>query len=659
MASPVNAGGINQRPGRYVYRQLGSREIRVLTPVPSSGALKWRCRHQDVESEESFCAISYVWGEDTRSIQTSIYIDDHPVDVGPNALSCLETYAALDTALPVWIDALCIDQQNSDEKLQQIPLMGEVYSLAERVLVHLGESYRIFKKESEPDLDITAVMSALEKLKISHDRSHVHFNRAIPIALTRNQYALCDLMTKPWWARVWTMQEYVLAREVAFVYGNAIIEGSVLLRFFELYKLLNLAELESLMDPDRFMFQVAGSGSKEVFQPSDARISLAELQLMRSQLLARTANDDARLRADLVVLTSSFRRQATVPSDHILGLMGMLQSIVLASVQTRLRSTKQDIFTSVARAVLTNPARHESFALLHYTDTVLKLEQMPSWTPNFSSRLCAVPLSPWTATGDFLYNAGGGLPELEVLHRDIIKLHAKVLGVVEKTTNVDTSAWEHVVPPGMHYSCAAQLEFQTSAREVAASAFALNRDGQANTSNAVATYCATLVAGSRRQGTSYVRWSPSMEVYRDCVKRMMKLSDPRHDWLHETRNPGSKVDLGFIYGKSKDSTVVFETGGEAEEFHQRFYEVCQGRLLFSTASGMIGLGPLRTQKGDLVVVVQGARTPLILRPVGTHGEEQLRYQLIGESYLHGSMDGEAFDNSHVAYVPESRSILLE
>ena len=65
--------------------------------------------------------------------------------------------------------------------------------------------------------------------------------------------------------------------------------------------------------------------------------------------------------------------------------------------------------------------------------------------------------------------------------------------------------------------------------------------------------------------------------------------------------------------------------------------MCDFRRLFTTSKGYIGLGPSTLREGDLVCVLFGGIVPFTLR------QEDGVYRLIGESYVHGLMHGEAIE----------------
>jgi hypothetical protein len=109
--------------------------------------------------------------------------------------------------------------------------------------------------------------------------------------------------------------------------------------------------------------------------------------------------------------------------------------------------------------------------------------------------------------------------------------------------------------------------------------------------------------------------------------------------LEELRAAGK--DFTALRSKWLDEYIDLEQrtrgySGNAE-FSHRIINACIGRKPFRTQQGYIGLGPHIARHGDIVCVLLGAHVPFILRPVGD------QYQLLGECYVHGIMDGEALE----------------
>ncbi|KAF2809786.1 uncharacterized protein BDZ99DRAFT_342198, partial [Mytilinidion resinicola] len=96
------------------------------------------------DSAPKYEALSYVWGppEPTKSIT----LNGQEVSVGVSLFAALHglrllnqsTNGKSNTERVLWIDAVCVDQKNNEEKSHQVKMMGSVYKKAETVLVLLG-----------------------------------------------------------------------------------------------------------------------------------------------------------------------------------------------------------------------------------------------------------------------------------------------------------------------------------------------------------------------------------------------------------------------------------------------------------------------------------------------------------------------------------------
>jgi hypothetical protein len=152
-------------------------------------------------------ALSYAWGEPThtREIYVQHACDTEGSSVDPSFLEVTNNlYAALsrlrDPDLPrlLWADAVCIDQQNLQERSDQDRLMASIYSSAIRVIVWLGE---------EAD-DSALAFASMEEVAILLLRSRDH-ERLGPIGLhgyssdSRLLKSFTALLERPWFDRVW------------------------------------------------------------------------------------------------------------------------------------------------------------------------------------------------------------------------------------------------------------------------------------------------------------------------------------------------------------------------------------------------------------------------------------------------------------------------
>jgi hypothetical protein len=138
-------------------------------------------------------ALSYTWG-DASKLKPIIIGAFHEFHVTSNCYDALRRFRDHDGKRLIWIDAICINQEDDAERTQQVGVMGEIYRCASQVLVYLGEadenSKRVFNhvahlQSSEEDTDLG------ENLPM--DSSLVEATRAV--------------LQRPWFNRVWVLQE--------------------------------------------------------------------------------------------------------------------------------------------------------------------------------------------------------------------------------------------------------------------------------------------------------------------------------------------------------------------------------------------------------------------------------------------------------------------
>ncbi|MCJ1331901.1 hypothetical protein MMC10_008593 [Thelotrema lepadinum] len=127
----------------YDYQPLPSQSqcIRLLKLDPdkkhSNGALSGKLEVVDLQSSPRFSALSYVWGEPSNPSPTISCHGCH-IDITPNCHDALMALRKLARGVPVWVDAICINQRDTSEKETQIQLMGEIYTCAKTVYIWLG-----------------------------------------------------------------------------------------------------------------------------------------------------------------------------------------------------------------------------------------------------------------------------------------------------------------------------------------------------------------------------------------------------------------------------------------------------------------------------------------------------------------------------------------
>ena len=173
----------------YHHSPLPEGSVRLLRLLPhrdESSRIECRltvCHLLDSGTAHPFDALSYAWGSGDSS--KLILIDNREYGVGANLHAALLHLRDGFVDRIVWVDAICIDQTNTEEKSRQVQSMAKIYAKASRVIVWLGEA-------------AAASDQALEDLRMSPNRQSLH---------KINKQAILDLLKRSWFQRIWVRRQ--------------------------------------------------------------------------------------------------------------------------------------------------------------------------------------------------------------------------------------------------------------------------------------------------------------------------------------------------------------------------------------------------------------------------------------------------------------------
>jgi hypothetical protein len=147
-------------------------------------------------------AISYVWGNSAKT--HSIIVDDSQLLVSANVCEILDQRTTIWSWRFLWIDAVCINQDDTKEKNERVRLMRRIYKTATQVTIFLGSALDAY------DAQILRMKLALRIYFYSPSARHEAImkpyysqedqqNRAVP----KDWVALVRLFSNPWFERVW------------------------------------------------------------------------------------------------------------------------------------------------------------------------------------------------------------------------------------------------------------------------------------------------------------------------------------------------------------------------------------------------------------------------------------------------------------------------
>lgn len=174
------------------------RQIRLLRVEPSPSDLSAVLETVSLDDGPKYTALSYTWGTEMSSGAGIALKLGHgggqtwrqPITM--NLQVVLEHLCAgSDKPVTLWVDALCINQADVEEKSHQITLMKDVYSGAEATCIWLGPA--------ADDSDLA--MATIGELYAA--RTYVLSEDALPEA---HLEAINALQRRDWWTRIWVLQ---------------------------------------------------------------------------------------------------------------------------------------------------------------------------------------------------------------------------------------------------------------------------------------------------------------------------------------------------------------------------------------------------------------------------------------------------------------------
>ncbi|KAH8878925.1 HET-domain-containing protein, partial [Thozetella sp. PMI_491] len=197
------------------------RSIRILTLHPNPDfAAPLECGLCEVSLDPAlappFHALSYVWG--TPAGEEPILCNGDVLPVTKNCAEALRYLRQAKEPVDLWVDALCINQQSVEERGQQVPLMGDIYMAAQKVYIFLGPGSaetRILFRDMHVLFWIFRITRAV-KLSLRWQESLISF-----LGYTGYSAALARIGLGEWFERIWTLQEFVFARDPVLVSGSS------------------------------------------------------------------------------------------------------------------------------------------------------------------------------------------------------------------------------------------------------------------------------------------------------------------------------------------------------------------------------------------------------------------------------------------------------
>lgn len=537
-----------------------------------------------------YTALSYCWGE--SDVTCEILIDGVSVQVTTNLEAALYRLRK-EKVEWLWADAICINQSDAEEKSLQVMRMNLIYRKATKVIVWLGTE----------DQDTDQAVQLVEHF------SETDFPAGIDI---QSLLMLTSLFGRPYWKRVWIIQEISVAINIEVYCGKYSISWG---------KLMNAAETYASSSS-----AIQGATCGSVCYSNDY-LSVITLHKFRSNTLGRHPI------CLLDALYDSQQSLATDPRDRIFAVLGLSYD---ASAYLPLPSYFQSLsetFRTMAHSIISTS---QSLDIIWLKPSVLSKEVItPSWIPNWlelHDGTCRRQIDQLGQNSTTLHRSWGftSASEKQAAHftfeNDVLKAKGLFVGTVDGLSDAMHETTERAMN-GVTQSTTRKNCYITESGSF--DALSMNFIDV----EILGKFYSNGVFRSLWQTENYI-------AIAETPSKHLLL-----DWLARNR--------GFMFqGRNLEDWSQFGVQHRQESEDERKYWAdylkytftCVLRLLqkemrlMVTEEGHIGWAHPNTLKGDRIYLLFGSRMPVVLR------EHEDGFMVVGDAYVQGIMKSELVNN---------------
>jgi hypothetical protein len=600
----------------------GFRLLHIHPAIDENERLECTCIRFDIDNAPAYEALSYVWGPIQQPDE--ILCNGQTIGIQPSLSSALKRLRLPHSERIIWADAICINQSDSVEKSHQVPLMGSIYSKAERVVVWLGPG--------DPRKTHTAFQAlryiASECYQYNQengidDEDYLASHKAVSLLEKAFSSDVCtslkELFDNPWFSRVWCVQEIRLARDALVLRGQD-----------------EISWIDLAMGASCIFDKSTG-----VIDETDPLVALLDnIKTQRVEIMRRKDPGANKLLTNLYVFQSF---KASDPRDKVYGLLNLIWPISERdAIEVNYAKSVGQVYADTVLVMIRLYSRLSTLAYVSHPEayTGERLgddneeydedydnydESLRSWTPRWGDFVGAIAFGdkdcPWNPCGQgAICVSHKHNQETEPLClRGIVyqKVHEveDVMGFYKENVPTATDLQPLVK---VYDSLCTESVLSYSEEESRRRASILAR---------------TITAGTWECTGNYLQ---TLEV--DVQEKYYKAF---------THFMGRASELQRTGG---DSNI--QHNADSKKFEYWSFMICDLRRLFWTENAVLGLGPQCMRAGDVVVVLHGGNTPYILRPKGD------KYLFMGQAYVDDIMNGQLMEKLDRGEVQEQDFCLI-
>lgn len=583
-----------------IYQPLQDRQIRILKILPGKRDEDIRCELElfelsrliegQVEDEtrpQTFEAISYVWGDPND--RRDIVLNGIHTSVTRNLFDALFCFRQRSGVRYVWADALCINQMDLMERASQVLLMADVYQQCTKCLIWLGEdtvctqpmadvSTAIIELRGSASAQASTLDTASRLLQAMHPMREKETQNDDALISSDAVQAVLEVCDKPWWKRVWTIQEVLLpyktSKKVSMFLGSSEIDFDVF--------------LDAAAGWWRFQRRIATVAKRTdnpwLVSAMDTAmtypLALNELHLYMGRFTYRQEigpglHIDERPKAASAHLTMIAGHQCSDLRDMIYGLLGLFERTPLITSSPNYTESVYKCYCVATRGYMSMKPRLDYLTFAHSSRH--PTEGLPSWVIAYHKKIDFV-LDLYPGKHGWA-NDGSWRPQEESFY-DTLSVETYAFSRVEKV--LPMTRWE-ASRQGLLQMFKDWLHTVKDSADIILDFL----------------HIIAIIGPSPR-------WSfSSIEIERDELQNSQCLSMFNLDFHNDTL----KFDRGKI---PRLQSREFYAG----QLERDYEELRTSHLAFVTLTdGRMGMAYDHVEVGDIAALIKGAAMPALLRPV--------------------------------------------
>lgn len=624
-------GSTDLTPPSFKYSPIAPGWIRILELASKPDEpLQCRLRHVKLQSPEAdYIALSYVWGDTSkpftmRVLQTIRNGDDSPAVSGTIPLTT-SLYDALrdlrdcDDIRPktFWMDQICINQDDDNEKSDQVAQMRKVFEYATQVVTYLGrreeqddEALGLLKRISDyyEPLTQTTVLAGVNETSCKRPSMRGRYRREVdtippelvfPEDLWQGEgfdivHHLLEILSGPWTKRLWLFQENVVNSNTKFLRGcRSIAWGPI--------RLVTLLSYVGILPYARTYEILAILRRREAWKHKELQTSMQPRGLALRRLLDQAS-----------------KRYCWDPKDKIYALLGLAVDAEELNIAPDYTKSTAQAFTDLAVAfVMRDVSRQRSLSNLSWSSRGYSSNpSIPSWVSAYSDDGYGLPLNT-DADASRIFSQDFSLELAKFVH-------------FESSSSVSNGI---LVTKGLRLGFKLERSLGTfpSARLVHALRAQKLTKALAVFENAQESHDAS------DQSLAFIFDTLSMGQFRETAEAAA--AQAVRDILNFLRRAqsGERIKYKAVPERFFLPTSSLPGGVNSAAYRLLEHGLFRRRSLWIADNQGLCLTPNRAQMGDIAVILFGGDWVYFLRPLGD------KFEYIGWGYVAGCMHGEPFE----------------